>query len=175
MSRDFYAFFVCLINLIWFKGKDKFAYGETCNSVWRDWKSCFTYPLTFPLCCECARLIYFTFLDIFCLRGRFPTLPWDFLHYYTCSASGSLWDCAGFEPGTPNAPKVWCTKNGPQNLKNDLLSVHEKEELLAGLEPQPLLEDGAQLHHVHLRGHQPLHLHRHTHIRLGRFCTFFEV
>jgi hypothetical protein len=42
---------------------------------------------------------------------------------------------------------------------NNLLSVHEKEELLAGLEPEALLEHSYQLHHVHVHGDQPLHLH----------------
>ena len=112
----FLRLFVCLINLIWFKGKDKFAYGETCNSVWRDWKSCFTYPLTFPLCCECARLTYFTFLDIFCLRGRFPTLPWDFLHYYTMILHAAHHDHCGIvldsNPGPPMPQKSGALRMG---------------------------------------------------------------
>ena len=79
---------------------------------------------------------------------------------------------AGFEPGT----SVAIPMSHNISTKNDLLSVDEKEELLAGLEPKPLLEDSAQLHHVHLRGHQPLHLHTDTRI-IGwvDFVLFGEV
>ena len=62
------------------------------------------------------------FLKIFfCHRGRFPSLPWVFLHYYTqwsCSGSGSLWETPDSNPGPlpmshhiPNCakqiPKSW--------------------------------------------------------------------
>ena len=37
----------------------------------------------------------------FCLRGRFPSLPWDFLHksQWSCSALGSLWEMPDSNPG----------------------------------------------------------------------------
>ena len=51
----------------------------------------------------------FFFLDPVCIRGRFPSLLWDFLNYSTtqwsCSASGPLgWD-TGFETG-PSAHQI---------------------------------------------------------------------
>ena len=56
----------------------------------------------------------------FGLRGRFPSLPWDFLHYSLCSCSASVYHCGrcriqtqdlcpGFEPGTNEPPHLKTT------------------------------------------------------------------
>ena len=47
----------------------------------------------------------------FCLKGKFLSLPWDFLHYDTIILQRIriIVGDAGFEPGTL-APEVWCTK-----------------------------------------------------------------
>ena len=59
------------------------------------------------------------FLHLFCLRGRFPALPWDFLYYYTMVLQliKIIVGDAGFEPGT-SAPKVWCATNEPPHLQD---------------------------------------------------------
>ena len=43
---------------------------------------------------------YYLFRSFFCQRGRFPSLPWDFLHFsqWSCSASGSLWEMPDSNP-----------------------------------------------------------------------------
>ena len=61
----------------------------------------------------------------FGLRGRFPSLPWDCLHYSLCSCSASVYHCGrcrirtqdlcpGFEPGTNEPPhlKITPTNHG---------------------------------------------------------------
>ena len=68
------------------------------------------------------------FLKIFfCLRGRLPSLPWDFLLYFTMILQRLrivLVD-AGFEPGT-SAPEVWCATNEPPPL-NAILTLRGKD------------------------------------------------
>ena len=57
------------------------------------------------------------FLDLFCLRGRFPSLPSVFLRYYTMILQRIriLVGYAGFEPGT-SAPEIWCASKVPPHL-----------------------------------------------------------
>ena len=54
---------------------------------------------------------------LFCLRGRVPPLPWDFLHYFTMILQRIriIVVDAGFEPRT-SAPEVWCATNEPLHL-----------------------------------------------------------
>ena len=56
--------------------------------------------------------------DLFCLRGRFPSLP-SVLQYYTMILALQriiiIVGDAGFEPKT-SAPEVWCATNEPPHL-----------------------------------------------------------
>ena len=57
------------------------------------------------------------FYIFFCLRGRFPSLPRDFLLYFTMILQRIriIAVDAGFEPGT-SAPEVWWATNEPPHL-----------------------------------------------------------
>ena len=61
--------------------------------------------------------ISYFFKDLFFLSGRFPSLHWDFLHYFTMILQRIriIVGDAGFEPGT-SAPEVWCATNKPPHL-----------------------------------------------------------
>ena len=67
----------------------------------------------------CLLSQYFFYISFFCLRGRFPSLPWDFLLYFTMILQRIriIVVDAGFEPGT-SAPEVWCAVNKPPHLLN---------------------------------------------------------
>ena len=52
------------------------------------------------------------FKDIFCLKGRFPSLPWDVLHYFTMILQRIriIVVAVGFAPGS-SAPEVCYASN----------------------------------------------------------------
>ena len=59
----------------------------------------------------------------FCRKGRFPSLPGDFQHYFTMILLRFRIFVVdtGFEPGTSTS-EVWCATNEPPHLQYHLSS-----------------------------------------------------
>ena len=89
---------------------------------WRDWALFCHFPKKWTHCCWSGLFLWVQLKIIllksfFCLRGRFPFLPWDFLYFITMILQRIriIVGDAGFEPGT-SAPEVWCATNEPPHV-----------------------------------------------------------